>query len=89
MAYYRRRTYRSRSRYSRAPMRYGRRRSSYGRSRYSRGYGSRYRLFRPRRSYRGRRRTASTRTIRLVVQTVAASPVALGMKGQMPVRRMF
>lgn len=88
MAYYRRRRYGSRSRYARSYGGYGRRRS-YGRSRFSRGYGSRYRMFRPRRSYRGRRRTASARTIRLVVQTVAASPVALGMKGQMPVRRMF
>ena len=88
MAYYRRRRYGSRSRYGRSYGGYGRRRS-YGRSRYSRGYGSRYRLFGRRRSYRGRRRSASTRTIRLVVQTVAASPVALGMKGQAPVRRMF
>lgn len=87
MAYYRRRRYGSRSRYSRSYGGYGRR--SYGRSRYSRGYGSRYRMFGRRRSYRGRRRTSSARTIRLVVQTVAATPVALGMKGQAPVRRMF
>lgn len=76
---------------------YRRRRRSFSRSRassrtrYSRGYGSRYRT---RRSYGRRRRTyrtrrSSSRTIRLVVQTVAASPVAMGMKGQMPVRRMF
>lgn len=78
---------------------YRRRRRSYARSRYaprsrySRGYGSRYRTRgtarygRRRRSYRARR--SSARTIRLVVQTVAASPVAMGMKSQMPVRRMF
>lgn len=36
-----------------------------------------------------RRRAASPRTIRLVIQTVAASPLAIGMKGAQPVRRMF
>ena len=86
MAYFRRRrSYGGRSRFT-----YGRRRGyGFSRGRYSRGYGSRYR----RGGYRARRRmyrrSGGARTIRLVVQTVAASPVALGMKGQQPVRRMF
>lgn len=76
-------------------MAYPRRRRFSSRSRYSRGYGSRYRArssygrSRGRRRSTSRRRSSGTRTIRLVVQTVAASPVALGMKGAVPVRARF
>lgn len=79
MAFYRRRRFGTRSRYSRG----------YG-SRYRRSYGTARSYYGRRRRTRGYRRSGSSnRTIRLVIQTVAASPAALGMKGQMPVRRMF
>ena len=72
-------------------MAYNQRRRYSPRSRYARGYSSRYRRARParrsRRTYA--RRSSGSRTIRLVVQTVAASPVALGMKGAYPVRAQF
>lgn len=71
-------------------MAYQRRRSyrrtsrSYGGRRYSRG-GS-YRRSAARR--RVSRRSAS-RTVRIVVQTVAAAPAAIGMKSMVPVRARF
>lgn len=74
----RRTTYRSRSR---APARQSRSR------RYS-GYSSRRRPVRARRRS-GYSRGGHGRTVRVVIQTVASSPLALGMKGNAPVRRMF
>jgi len=67
-------------------MAYGRRRTrrSYSAPRYSRS-----RPVRRRRTSSRRRATSRQRTIRIVVQTVGASPVALGMKGAQPTRRMF
>lgn len=66
-----------------------RRRAS--RSRYARStsYSRRRAPMRRRRSASRRRASSGTRTIRLVVQAVQASPVAMGMKGTAPVRRMF
>ena len=71
--------------------RYTRRRTYRSRTRYAPRRSSYRRSYaRPRRrTYSRRRSSAGSRTIRLVVQTVAASPVALGMKGAVPVRARF
>lgn len=62
----------------------------YRASRFRRAYSTRYGrpLRRRRRSY-ARSRRGGGRTIRLVVQTVASSPMSLGMKGLAPTRRLF
>lgn len=57
--------------------------------RYSSRRASSYRRpVRRRRSY-ARSSRGGQRTVRVVIQTVAASPLTLGMKGLQPVRRMF
>lgn len=70
----------SRRRTTRAAPRYGRRAS------YSRGYGRRAPT-RRRSVRRGRSRSASPRTVRIVVQTVGATPV--GQSSVSPLRAMF
>lgn len=70
-------------------MAYGRRRSTRRTYRAAPRRSYRSRPVRRRRTSTRRRATSRQRTIRIVVQTVAASPVALGMKGAQPTRRMF
>lgn len=93
MPYYRQRRrtrgYRPRGRFSRA-------RTSYARPRrrrvYSGNRGRNTRVVRGRRRMARqpvRRRTARPRTIRIVVQTVSASPTSLGVKGNQPTRAVF
>lgn len=66
---------------------YGRRTSGYGRSR--RVYRATRGSYRMRRRSTRRRTARRAQTIRVVIQTVAASPVALGQKSVQRVRRMF
>jgi len=71
--------------------RYGRARSSFRRTRSS-NYGRYQRSPMVRRRRATRRagvRRARPRTIRIVVQTVSTSPVALGDKGKQPTRALF
>lgn len=99
MPYYRQRRrtrgYRPRARFSRSYARPVRRRSRTQSRRVNRTTYRRQRVVRgrtqfSRRSVRRRRtRTARPRTIRIVVQTVQASPTSLGVKGNQPTRAVF